>query len=212
MKHGFFRRYAASIVALVLVLAALAATRYPKLPPAEAANLAAHFRFAKLPLAEVPNHPPYKNVRQVHPSLQRISAWISSLGAAAALADLDGDGLPNDLCYIDPRTDLLTVAPAPGTGARYAPFTLNPAPLPYDPATTAPMGVIPGDFNEDGLMDLLVYYWGRTPVLFLAKKSGPTSQRPLALAASGYVPTELSDSGERWFSNGAVQADLDGDG
>jgi hypothetical protein len=47
----------------------------------------------------------------VHPSLERISAWVSSLGAAATLADLDGDGLPNDVIYVDPRTDLVTVAP-----------------------------------------------------------------------------------------------------
>ena len=30
------------------------------------------------------------------------------------------------------------------------------------------MGCLPGDLNEDGRTDLLVYYWGRTPSLFLA--------------------------------------------
>ena len=96
-------------------------------------KLAANFKFEKLPLPEVPNHPSYKYVRAVHPSLSRISAWVSTLGAAAAMEDLDGDGLPNDLIYVDPRTDLVTVAPVPGTGNRYAPFTLNPAPLPLRP-------------------------------------------------------------------------------
>lgn len=33
------------------------------------------------------------------------SAWISATGSSAALADLDGDGLPNDLCRTEPRTD-----------------------------------------------------------------------------------------------------------
>ena len=33
----------------------------------------------------------------------------------------------------------------------------------------APMGCVPGDFNDDGRTDLLVYYWGRTPVLFMHK-------------------------------------------
>ena len=42
-------------------------------------------------------------------------AWISTLGTAAAMEDLDGDGLPNDLIYSEPRTDLVTVAPVPGT-------------------------------------------------------------------------------------------------
>ena len=201
------RRYAASIVGLVVVVAVFAATQYPKLSPEDTAKLAARFHFSKWPLPEAANHPPYKNVREVHPSLQRISAWISSLGAAATLADLDGDGLPNDLIHIDSRTDLVTVTPVPGTGERYQPFTLTAAPLPYDAATTAPMGTLAGDFNEDGLLDVLVYFWGRTPVLYLRNK-----QAGGALTRASYTAIELVTSGERWFSNGAIQADLDGDG
>jgi len=113
-------------------------------------------------MPELANHPAYKFVREVHPSLKRIASWISSLGAAVTLSDLDGDGLPNDLIHIDPRTDFVTVAPAPGTGNRYQPFTLGLGSLPYNPKTTAPMGALAGDFNEDGRMDILVYFWGRT--------------------------------------------------
>src|SRR5436853_7874596 len=116
MKPSFPRRYAASLTALIAVLALFILTQYPKLTPAETTQLASHFHFTKLALPEVPNHPDYKNVREVHPSLQRIASWISSLGAAATFADLDSDGLPNDLIYVDPRTDLVTVTPAPGTG------------------------------------------------------------------------------------------------
>jgi hypothetical protein len=207
------RRFAAPFAALLLIAFCYGMARFPSLPPEERAALAARFKFEKLPLAEVPNHPPYKYIRQVHPSLRRIASWISTLGAGGALADLDGDGLPNDLCWIDPRTDLVTVAPVPGTGERYAPFALKPDPLRYEEATTAPMGVVAGDFNEDGLMDLLVYYWGRTPVLFLRRKtSGVGPGRPSELSAADYEPCELTGSDERWFSNGAVQADLDGDG
>lgn len=204
------RRFATPLVAVAVVALCFAAARFPSLPADQRQALAARFKFEKHPLPEVAGRPPYKQVREVHPSLQRIAAWISSLGAAAALADLDGDGSPNDVASVDPRTDLITVAPAPGTGNRYALFALSHAPLPYDARTTAPMGVVPGDFNEDGLSDLLVYYWGRTPVLFLRKNGEPG--RSVALAASDYAPTELTTCGERWFSNGAVQADLDGDG
>jgi hypothetical protein len=187
--------------------------RFPCISAGDCMKLAVHFKFDKLPLAEATNHPPYKYVRQVHPSLQRISAWISSLGASVALADLDGDGLPNDLINVDPRTDLVTVAPAPGTGNRYAPFTLNPAPLPFDAKTTAPMSILVGDFNEDGLLDVLVYYWGRSPVMFLQRKTaGVEPGKQISLTANNFKPVELSTNGERWFSNGAVQADLDGDG
>jgi hypothetical protein len=213
MKSAPARRFAAPAAAAILTGFSYCLARYPCLSPGECHQLAANFRFDRLPLAEVANHPPYKFVRQVHPSLSRISAWISSLGASVAMADLDGDGLPNDLINIDPRTDLVTIAPVPGTGSRYAPFTLDPAPLPFDRTTMAPMGVLVGDFNEDGLADVLVYYWGRSPVIFLRKKTAGTEPgKPGAIAAADYAPVELSAAGERWFSNGAIQADLDGDG
>jgi hypothetical protein len=215
-------KYFSCFAAIVLVAICYAGAKLPALPSSEIAALAGRFSFKKLALPEVADHPPYKLVRQVHPSLERISAWVSSLGAAAALADLDGDGLPNDLIYVDPRTDLVTVAPVPGTGERYKPFALDTSywsDRSYDLSTIAPMGTLVGDFNEDGLLDLMVYFWGRTPVLYLRKTtsvvSGPVvrsepSERQLSPHA--FVPRELTDSGERWYSNTATQADLDGDG
>jgi len=203
-----FRRYAATIAALLLVAAFYLLARPVSLPETDAAKLASRFQFKKLPLPEIPGVP-HKSVRQVHPSLQRISAWISTLGAAVTLADLDGDGLPNDLVHVDPRTDLVTVAPVPGTADRYKAFTLDATPLPYDAKTTAPMGTVAGDFNEDGLIDVLVYFWGRTPVMYLRKQANSVGTQ---LTRAEYIATELTITGERWFSNGATQADLDGDG
>jgi len=197
------RYYAATIVALVLVAVLYVLARPTSVPETDLAKLAGRFHFEKLPLPEI-SGVPQKSVRQVHPSLQRISAWISTLGAAVTLADMDGDGLPNDIIHVDPRTDLVAVAPAPGTGDRYKPFALDASPLPYNAKTTAPMGTLAGDFNEDGLMDVLIYYWGRTPVILL-RKAAETSR-------AAFVATELTTSGERWYSNGATQADLDGDG
>ncbi len=205
------KKHFSSWVAVLLVAVCYVMARPAALSSREMAALAARFSFKRVPLPEVSNHPPYKYVRQVHPSLQRISAWVSSLGASAALTDLDGDGLPNDVCYVDPRTDLVTVAPVPGTGERYRAFELSPAPLAYDPDTMAPMGVLAGDFNEDGLIDLLVYYWGRTPILFLRKKWGVSTARS-SLSREDYVAVELCERRERWYSNAAIQADLDGDG
>jgi len=156
---NLFRRYAASITAALAVAGLYVVARPESMTSEEAERLASRFHFLKLPLAEIPGAPKKPvPVREVHPSLQRISAWISTLGAAATFADLDGDGLANDLIHVDPRADLVTVAPAPGTGERYQPFVLDAAPLPFDPKTTAPMGSVAGDFNEDGLMDALVYY------------------------------------------------------
>jgi len=202
-------KYSSCLAAVILVAICYAIAKLPVLTSPETATLAARFHFKKLPLPEVPGHPPYKFVRQVHRSLERISAWVSSLGAAATLADLDGDGLPNDLIHVDPRTDLVTVTPVPDTNERYQPFALDTSfgsHHGYDAATIAPMGTVAGDFNEDGLLDVMVYFWGRTPVLYLRKSA------QAQLAMSSFAPLELVDSGERWYSNAATQADLDGDG
>lgn len=198
----------ASVAAIALAVICYFPARVAKLSEPEAKALAARFHFEKVALPEVPDHLPYKNVRQVHPSLERICAWVSSMGASATLVDLDGDGLANDLIWVEPRTDLVTVLPVPGTGDRYKAFTFNCAfwaHNSYDLAALAPMGSIAGDFNEDGLMDVMVYFWGRTPVIYLHKAASK-------LEVAGFEPVELVDSGERWFSNAAIQADLDGDG
>ncbi len=193
--------YVTQLVALGLVAILYSFMRLPELSPSERKELAARFRFTPVLLPELAG--PKQTVRAVHPSLERISAWISSVGAGAALADLDGDGLPNDVCLVDPRTDQVMLAPLPGTGERYVPFALDPHPLPDD-AAMAPMGCLSGDLNEDGRADLLVYYWGRTPIAFL--------RRAPAMQASSYAPVDLVPGGERWFTNAATLADLDGDG
>jgi hypothetical protein len=201
-----------ALAAIVLVATCYFFARLPSLAPSELNALAGRFSFKRHELPQAPGHPPNKLVRQVHPSLERISAWISSLGAAATLADLDGDGLPNDLVHVDPRTDAVAVTPVPGTGDRYQPFVLDTtfwSRGSYEPATIAPMGTVAGDFNEDGLLDVMVYFWGRTPVLYLRSTGGPGDRH---LSASAFLPMELTDSGERWYSNSALQADLDGDG
>jgi len=194
----------ATFVVAALTVAALYGIARPHQPASEEMSaLADRFRFTRFELP-APTEP-VRKVRAVHPSMQRISAWVSAMGAAAALGDADGDGLPNDLCHVEPRTDQVSVMPVPGTGPRYASFALHPAPLPYD-ATMAPMGCLIADLNEDGAMDFLVYYWGRTPVAFLRKAGGDGP------AAARYAAVEIAPTRERWYSNAATLADLDGDG
>jgi len=212
---NILRRHATRIVALAIVFPLYAVVRSPTLSNAERAELASRFRFARQSLPELPGGLP-RSVRAVHPSLERLSSWISSVGASVALNDLDGDGMPNDVCYVDVRTDRVVVAPAPQTPARYAAFALEPTPLVYDANVMAPMGCLPGDFNEDGLTDILVYYWGRPPIVFL-RKAGPFSGGAAALAQNLYAPRELIPQSkvspvERWYTNAATQADMDGDG
>jgi hypothetical protein len=204
----FLRRYAARLVAIALIFALYALAQLPEISKAERNALAKNIHFNRLPLSEVSGPAP-RSFRQVNPSLQKITGWISTVGAAVALNDLDGDGLPNDICHVDTRTDQVVVAPVPGTAARYQPFVLDPGPDLYDRKTMAPMGCLPGDLNEDGLMDIIVYYWGRTPVAFLRKPSNNSNN---TLSEVGYRVQEIVPGKQRWYTNAATLADLDGDG
>jgi hypothetical protein len=204
----YVRRNIARLVAVGFIIALYLLAQQPGLSTAERNKLATNFRFGRSHLYEVPSST-YRSHRIVNPSLQRIASWVSATGASVALNDLDGDGVSNDVCNVDPRTDRVTVAPAPGTAMRYQPFVLNPGPL-YDAAVMAPMGCLPGDLNEDGLMDIVVTYWGRTPIAFLARKQQDKATRPLS--NDSYKPREVVGGGERWFTGAATLADLDGDG
>ncbi|HET7463237.1 MAG TPA: CRTAC1 family protein [Longimicrobium sp.] len=207
MSHpwsGAARRNARRLAAAAAVLVAWAAARLPTLAAGEREALGARFAFTRL---ELPTAGPVstRRLRQVNPGLERIRGWISSVGAAVALYDVDGNGRADDACWVDTRADRVVVTPAPGTGGRYAPFALEPGRGAYEPGTTAPMGCLPGDYDEDGRADLLVYYWGRAPVVFLRAAGG--APRPDAYAAREVVP-----GGARWFTNAATLADVDGDG
>jgi enediyne biosynthesis protein E4 len=204
-----FRHHLARLVAVALIVALYCTTRLPTLSDAERDTLVNHFHFTRFTLPGVSGHAS-RSIRTVNPSFQRIAGWISSVGAAVALNDLDGNALPDDVCSVDTRTDQVIVAPVPGTPARYTPFVLDAAPLQYDPATMAPMGCLPGDLNEDGLMDIVVYYWGRTPVAFLRQQESSFGNQPLTSA--DFVQQEIVPGEERWFTNAATMADLDGDG
>lgn len=178
--------------------------RQPALPDIERSEIEHRFQFDKsaFPAADAP----FRSRREVNPRLERIAAWISSVGAGVALGDLDGDGLSNDACLVDPRTDSVMVTPVPGTGERYRPFVLSPKPLPFDTRSMAPMGCLMADLNEDGLRDLVVYYWGRTPVAYLRREG------TAAISAEAFTAQELVPGGERWYTNAGLAADLDGDG
>jgi hypothetical protein len=186
-------------------------TRERALSNAESEEAVNTFRFSRTPLPEVPNHPPYKNVRKVHPSVQHICAYVSTLGASVSMGDLDGDGLQNDVVWADPRTDTVNCGPVPGTGERYETFALDPgSSFPnWNPATMCPQSSLIADLNEDGLMDVLVVYWGRSPIVYLRKTPADSKSTP---SAAEFEAQELIKGGDRWYSSTAASADLDGNG
>ena len=233
----FMQRQGKKLVAIAIILGLFCFTRLPALSATERSFLASQFDFTASALPELTGYP-RKFIRSVNPSLENHAAWISAVGASVALNDLDGDGLSNDLCYVDTRSDEVIVAPVPGTGNRYQPFGLEPTKLPYNRTTMAPMGCLPGDVNDDGLTDILVYYWGRSAIAFLNNltpqppslrgKGGQESSlvgqvgqeksySPLLLGEGlgegfPFVEQEISLNQERWYTNAATFADLDGDG
>ncbi|WP_158851253.1 CRTAC1 family protein [Saccharothrix deserti] len=209
---GWLRRQLPGIIALVLVAATFLVARLPESSAAEKQRLASGFSFAPQTIA-LPGGYTQQAIRKVNQDYSHIDAWISSVGSAIAMNDLDGDGLANDLCFVDVRTDQVVITPTPDDGTpRYEPFALTSGSLPMNDVM-APMGCVPGDFNEDGRTDLLVYLWGRTPILHLAKESAK------GLTDDTYQATELvpgasggTYSGPQWNSNSATVADFDGDG
>ncbi len=213
-KVGWLRRQLSGIAALALIVTMFFTARLPTSSAAEIEGLASKYSFKSMSIA-LPGGYPQQSIRKVNQTYKHIDAWISSVGAAIAMNDLDGDGLANDLCLVDPRIDQVVVTPAPGGREdRYAPFALDPNGLPMNQAM-APMGCVPGDFNEDGRLDMLVYLWGRTPILYLARP-GATKLTADAYLATELIPEPNSSNGiytgEQWNSNTATVADFDGDG
>jgi enediyne biosynthesis protein E4 len=213
--RGLLRRQLTGVIALVVVVVFYFAVTLPYSSAETRDEMAGDYSFAEHSLA-MPTSDKQQSIRQVNQAYKHIDAWMSSVGAAVAMNDLDGDGLPNDVCVVDPRTDQVVVTPAPGAkDDRYQPFELSPEPLPVNDVM-APMGCVPADLNEDGRLDLLVYMWGRTPVNYLQKASWDT------LSADAFVPTEAVPgdnkgpdgeyNGPQWNSNAATVADFDGDG
>src|SRR5688572_27089947 len=130
------RRNAAKIATLAVV-----ATFYALAAPSPASSdgepqaLAKGIEFAAAELNPAANGKAFKSIRAVHPAVRHIDGWISAVGASVAFGDVSNSGRPADICLVDPRNDSVTVMPAPGTGDRFAPFSLE-APLSgYKPET-----------------------------------------------------------------------------
>lgn len=210
------RSLSAGIVAII-VAATLFLVVDAGVSVAGATQAASKYRFVEMPIAYPAGYDglPHRTIRDVNPSYQKIRAWISSVGASIALNDLTGHGHADGMCFVDTRTNrvVVTYAPTAPKQDQFAPFVLDAAPLPIDD-TMAPMGCVPGDFNMDGRMDLLVYFWGRTPIVFL-RKAGVTGLSNAAYQPQELLPQSSSNgryNGPKWNTNAALVSDLDGDG
>ncbi len=196
--NQFLKKFLSKGIAIIILISLYSLTVLPELGKDERINLASDFKFRRFPLPEPLGLAP-NAWRTVHPQYERIVSWISSVGAAVTIADIDGNGLNNDIIHVDPRFDRIRISAASGTKSTYQPFELKPHSLVYDSLTTAPMGTLAHDYNSDNQTDILVYFWGRSPIIFYQDNGS-------------FIEQELSPQVERWFSNSATLSDFDGDG
>ncbi len=132
--------------------------------------------------------------------LDRIAPLIASLGASVSVADVNNDGWP-DLYFTNSRfgfPNALYLNRGDGTFVDVAPEAgvadLN------RPGEGVSMGAVWGDFDNDGLEDLLVYKWG---YLQLFKNEGNLH----------FVDVTEQAGLKRWMNaNTAVWIDYDRDG
>ena len=183
------------IIAISIIIIVYAFVKPSALKKTESTLLSRQFSFERSKL-----YVPKGNsvlVQKVHPQYEKISTWISSVGAASAFFDYTNNGMFDDLAYIDPRFNKLIISSVAKTPA-YAPFEYNFSKLFLD-HTMIFSGVLSHDFNEDGMQDLLVLFLGRSPVI-------------LYRTQNGFEEQELLPTMEKWNTATGTIADFDGDG
>jgi hypothetical protein len=97
-------------------------------------------------------------VRGFAPS--KLQGHLESMGAAF----LQGYYAALDDASLAAHSDPFGALPADYRG-----FALEGAAMAFNVRTMPPIRTLVGDFNEDGAADVLVYFWGRTPVVFLQR-------------------------------------------
>lgn len=198
------RKSGTPLLSFVLLLSTytLVGVEHPVAPSHERQKIAEGFAFEG---REIPTAPGRRLLTSddfdVHPDVDHMRAWMTAAGSGATLGDLTNDGLANDLCFVDTRTDSVQILPVPGTGDRFSPKVLQPPERDKDQPWAFPAGCLIADLDANGWQDIVVYFGTRPPVVFLRDGDRLTAQE--------LVP-DADD--EVWVTTAAAVVDLNGDG
>jgi hypothetical protein len=208
-------RRAIPALAAIILVATLYSVAQAQVAAGSADAAAKGFMLRQEALAMPPGYASQKmqTVRKVNPAYFRIRSWISSVGAGIAINDLVGHDRSDGMCIVDTRTNevVVTYTPTAPKADRFTPFVLDAKPLAMNDSM-APMACVPGDYNGDGRMDVLVYYWGRTPVIFSNDGRSGLLSRASYLASDVLSGSDDTPGESAWNTNAVTVGDFDGDG
>lgn len=108
------------------------------------------------------------------------------------------------LCVADALNSTVTVRAISGDSVNSV-QDINLRPNNSEKGTERPSACVQGDWNKDGLTDLVVGFWGRSPLLLVAKEE-------TTAAAFAFNVEELTAQQEVWYTQSIASGDIDGDG
>ena len=179
------------------IMAALLAAGSFALRPAGGSSVASQLKFEECATAAGLHH--VHTMCHLSPKLDNIMPWLTSIGAAVAAADVDGDGFVDLYVTSSGRNDSNRLFRNKGDGT-FEDITER-AGVGVGNPTGASMAAVFGDIDNDGDQDLYVVMWGEKNRLF--ENLGGGRFRDI---------TDASGTGFSGYGNGATCFDYDRDG
>ncbi|MCA9178840.1 MAG: VCBS repeat-containing protein [Planctomycetales bacterium] len=202
----YFTTHLPKIVAVTLVMFTGWMARIPQTPTDESRALAERFQFSGSSLNDVQADDIAAAAPLLAPRLQHLTHYLTAfLPTGATLGDLDGNGFPDEACTTDGFSGKVWIHLLENKDRERSRFELR-QPSSQDGENFLPTGSLAGDYDEDGRTDLLVYFWGRSPTIFLNRSQGAT------LSPAAFEQVDIVSPPERWYTQSMTTGDVDGDG
>ncbi|MCA9190720.1 MAG: CRTAC1 family protein [Planctomycetales bacterium] len=193
------------VLALILVVATASLNWPMKIDNQQLKRLADDFQFVRTTLNDVKALEVRNAEPLLAPRFRHFESYLLAfLPTGACFFDLDNDGRYDEACTTDGFSRKLRVHQLPIDDSKLSTIELPISHHTFGAAGVLPSGCLPGDFDNDGFTDLLVYFWGRTPVVYLNQRG--------ELTPDNFRQVELVTPVQRWYVQSMSQGDVDGDG